>query len=512
MDTVKKNSVLIVDDEDINIMALTHILSAEYTLLAVKDGADAIEVAEEYHPDIILLDIMMPVMDGYGVILLLKKSEKTRDIPIIFITGLNNPDDEEKGLALGAVDYIGKPFSPVLVKLRVQNQLKIVNQTRLIIEKETAEKSNRAKAEFLSRMSHEMRTPMNAIMGMIKLLEKTDEAGKRADCLEKMNLASHQLLQLIDDLLDIYDIEHDKLKLDNSEFSFQAVIREIIEKVSPNIQLKRQSLKTVIDPSIPGVLLGDGKRLARAILSLLSNAEKFTPEQGSIQFSANIRKIENDMLTMQIEVADNGIGISKEQQKILFTPFEQADGGISRKFGGAGLGLTITKYIIDLMGGEILVESEQGKGSKFTLIFTAQINAGSQTEEGKPVSFAGKTALLVDDVEINREIIMSMMEDTGMQIECAGDGREALELFSANPGKFDIIIMDINMPVMDGVEASQHIRALATPGSDQVPILAMTANVLTDEVENYKAVGINDHIGKPVNYDVLINLLCKYLR
>jgi CheY-like chemotaxis protein len=243
----------------------------------------------------------------------------------------------------------------------------------------------------------------------------------------------------------------------------------------------------------------------------LSNAEKFTPEQGSIQFSANVRKIENDMLTVQIEVADNGIGISKEQQKILFTPFEQADGGMSRKFGGAGLGLTITKYIIDLMGGKIWVESEQGKGSKFTLIFEAQINTGGQTEEGKPISFAGKTALLVDDVEINREIIVAMIEDTGIQIECAQDGREALELFSAEPGKFDIILMDINMPVMDGVEATQRIRALETPGSDQVPILAMTANVLTGEVENYKAVGINDHIGKPVNFDVLINLLRKYL-
>jgi CheY-like chemotaxis protein len=164
------------------------------------------------------------------------------------------------------------------------------------------------------------------------------------------------------------------------------------------------------------------------------------------------------------------------------------------------------------MGGQIWVESEQGKGSKFTLVFKAQINTGGQADDGKPISFAGKTALLVDDVEINREIIMAMIEDTGIKIECAGNGREALELFSADPGKFDIILMDINMPVMDGVEATQRIRALATPGSDQVPILAMTANVLTDEVENYKAVGINDHIGKPVNFDVLINLLRKYLR
>ncbi|MDR0495103.1 MAG: response regulator [Treponema sp.] len=512
MDDIKKNSVLIVDDEDTNIMALTYILNPEYAVFAVKDGQDAIEVAEEYHPDIILLDVVMPEMDGYTVISALKKSEKTQDIPVIFITGLNNPGDEEKGLSLGAADYISKPFSPAIVKLRVQNHMQIINQTRLIIEKDTAEKSSRAKAEFLSRMSHEMRTPMNAVMGMIQLLKNTDEAEKKADCLEKMNLASRQLLQLIDDLRDIYDIENGKLRLVNAEFGFQAVIREVTEKITAKTAQKRQILAVAIDPAIPDALIGDGKRLEQVMSILLSNAEKFTQEEGSIQFNVFIREISEDTLIIQAEVIDNGIGISKEKQKILFTPFEQADGGMSRKFGGAGLGLAIAQCIIGLMGGEIGVESEQGKGSKFTFFFKAQIEQPGQAAENKPVSFAGKTALVVDDVEINREIIVALMENTGMKMERAANGKEAFELFSANQKKIDIIIMDINMPEMDGVEATRRIRALGTPESAQIPIVAMTANVLTDEVEKYMAAGMNDYIGKPVNLKELTNVLCKYIK
>src|SRR5215469_13902136 len=158
MDDQKKNSVLIVDDEESNIMALMHILSPHYTVSAVKDGQDAVETAEDYLPDVILLDVVMPEMDGYDVIAELKDSDKTRHIPVIFITGLSSPDDEEKGLSLGAADYISKPFSPAIVKLRIQNQIKMINQTHLIIEKETAEKSSRSRSEFLSRISHEMHT------------------------------------------------------------------------------------------------------------------------------------------------------------------------------------------------------------------------------------------------------------------------------------------------------------------------------------------------------------------
>ena len=202
MDNSGKNTVLIVDDEDLTIMALTKVLCPEYTAFAAKNGRDAVELAEKFSPDVILLDIVMPEMDGYAVIADLKRSEKTRDIPVIFITGMSENDDEEKGLELGAVDYITKPFSPKLVKLRVKNQIKIIDQMRQIIDKELAEKSIRAKNEFFMNMSHELLTPMNIIMGMTQIAKKIKNPEKTADCLDEIYGASRHLLRIITDLLE----------------------------------------------------------------------------------------------------------------------------------------------------------------------------------------------------------------------------------------------------------------------------------------------------------------------
>ncbi|MCL2158267.1 MAG: response regulator [Oscillospiraceae bacterium] len=510
MDDAKKNSVLVVDDETSNILALTHILASEYTVYAAKSGQNALLAADKYLPDVILLDIVMPEMDGYAVLSALRNSERTQNIPAIFISGLSDAADEEKGLSLGAADYISKPFSSAIVRLRVRNQIKIINQTRLIIEKETAEKSSRSRSEFLSRMSHEMRTPMNAIMGMTALAKNTTEAKKRDDMLDKINTASGHLLKLIDDVLDMSDIEDNKLRLLPSEFSFAVLIRDILNKTNPDIKKKQQSLSAKIDPSIPDALVGDERRLGQVIMNLLSNACKFTPEQGLIQIDAFARGLENETLILQIEISDNGIGIAEEQKEKLFVPFEQADGGIDRKFGGAGLGLAISRHIVALMGGEIWVESEPAKGSKFA--FTARLRLKAlEKNAAAPVSLSGKTVLLVEDMEINCEIVMAMLSETGLIIECAGDGRQALDMYASDPKKYGAILMDINMPEMDGVEATRRIRALEAPEGKSVPIIAMTANVLMSEVETYLAAGMTDHIGKPVDFDKLQNKLQRYL-
>ena len=511
MNDTGKNSVLIVDDENANIIALTHILGSEYTVFTVKNGQTAIKVTEKQLPDVILLDIVMPEMDGYAVIAALKNSDKTKNIPVIFITGLRNADDEKKGLSLGAADYIGKPFSPAIVKLRVKNQINQINLTRLIIEKETAEKTSRQRSEFLSRMSHEMRTPMNAIMGMTALAKNAVNTEKRDDMLEKINSASGQLLKLIDDVLDMSDIEDNKLHLSCSEFSFAVMIREILNRINPDVKKKQQSLTTGIDLSIPDTLMGDERRLTQVILNLLSNAIKFTPEQRPIRINAFVREAEEETLTLQIEVIDTGAGISEKQREKLFFPFEQADGGIDRKYSGAGLGLAIAHHIVGLMGGQIWVESEPGKGSKFMFTIKTQIKP-PETKGEAPISLDGKKLLLVDDVEINREIVMAILEDTGLKIVCAENGQEALDVFTAAPDQYDVILMDINMPVMDGLEATRRIRAFGTPEGARVPIIAMTANVLMSEVEKYFADGITDHIGKPVDFEKLLGKLYKHIK
>jgi len=507
MKEAKKNSILIVDDEKSNIMTLTHILSQSYTIYASKDGQDAIEAANEYLPDIILLDIIMPGIDGYGVLEALKSSEKTKMIPVIFITGLSSAEDEKKGLSLGAADYISKPFNPAIVELRVQSQLKIINQMHTILTKELAEKSNRAKSEFLSRMSHEMRTPMNAIIGMVHLAQNSDDNNKRNEYLVKANNASHHLLKLIDYVLDISNIEHSNLALVDMEFDLDAILKELLNEAKTEISAKMQSFSFEKDPSIPGTLIGDEKRFLQVISGLLSNAIKFTPNQGSINLKIFALKSDDKTITLQIEVSDNGIGISKEQKEKIFTLFEQADGGIDRKFGGVGSGLYIAKHIAEMMGGDILIESEPGKGSKF--IFIAKLKIKSLNNDA-PLSFKGKTALLADDVAINREIIIAMLEETQIKIECAENGREALELFKANPDKFDIIFMDINMPEMDGVEATRQIRSLKTPKGKEVPIIAVTANVLPEEVAGYIKAGMNSCVGKPVDFDILVQIIDKH--
>jgi len=509
MENQIKNSILIVDDEKSNLLVLNDILSGDYTLFMARGGLEAVKRANEYIPDLILLDIIMPDTDGYAVLAELKKSEKTQGIPVIFITGLSDPEDEEKGLELGAVDYISKPFSPAIVKLRIKNHLKIINQTRQIIKNEIAVRSSRIRSEFLSRVSHEMRTPLNAIMGLTVIAQRTAKIDEKNDMLERVMESSTHLLKLVDDILDMSDIEDNKLRLSVYEFGFTAMMEEIIKKAAPDIREKNHSLLTVFDKEIPGRLIGDERRLARAVANLLSNAIKFTPKNGEIQINAFIEKIENETAALRIEVIDNGVGMSPEEQGKIFIPFEQADCGSDRKFGGAGLGLSISKYIAGLMGGGIRIESEPGKGTKVS--FTAVLLLPRPEEDICNVNFSGKTALLAEDIETNREIVKALLSETGLHIECAESGKEALEMFSADPEKFDVILMDINMPEMDGLTAARLIRGMKAKEGASVPIIALSANVLASEVETYLEAGMNDHLGKPVNYNGLIKKLMNYL-
>jgi len=383
MSKAKKNTILIVDDEQLVIQALTSILGPDYKVLIVKDGHEAIKIAKRLLPDIILLDIIMPELDGYDVLAVLKATDETKNIPVIFITGLNDINSEEKALKLGAADYITKPFNSGIVRLRVYNQIKILEryalesnlnvvlklQSELVAAKEQAEHLSRAKSEFLSRMSHEMLTPMNAINGLIRLSKMHPDRSKKY--LEDIEDSSRGLLGMIQNILDISDIEYGVFKLDEYEFSFSTMIDTMFEEASYYLKVKQQKITRSIDASIPDALLGDEKRLNQALSCLLSNAVKFTPENGEIEFKAGFISDDNDKITIQFEVLDNGAGIPKAEQKRIFDIFEQSDGGLTRKQGGIGIGLALSKRIIEMMDGEIKVESEVNKGSKFT--FTVKL-------------------------------------------------------------------------------------------------------------------------------------------
>ena len=510
MEGLTKSKILIIDDDRNNLMYLDNLLGTEYALYMAKDGVQALRRADEYIPDLILLDIIMPGMNGYEVLTELKKSERTREIPVIFITGLGSDADEAKGLELGADDYISKPFNDAIVKVRIRNQLKIIDQMRVIILKEIAERSSRAKSEFLSRMSHELRTPMNAIIGMLDLARITDDPVKKNGFLDKSAAASHDMLQLVDGMLDISAMNDGKFKLGNSEFNFNGMMRGIVQKAEQLIGNKHHTLTTGIDPSIPENLIGDERRLIQVVDNLLSNAGKFTPEHGSVWINAFRVEDENDGLTIQIDVKDSGIGIPEDKHAVVFAAFEQVDGGRDRKYGGAGMGLYLSKTIVEKMGGKIWFESEPGKGSKFS--FTFKVKMGQPRVEAlTPASFAGNTMLIVDDIDINLEIIMAMLEETKMQFVCAVNGIEAVEAFKTDPSKYDIILMDISMPEMDGVEATRRIRSLGMPEAATVPIIAISANINPEEVESYLAAGMNDYLGKPADIGSIMRVVAKYV-
>ena len=524
----------------------------------------------------------------------------------------------------------------------------------LIKAKEQAESSNRAKSEFLSRMSHEMRTPLNAIIGMASIARNASEMKKKEYCLSKIDDASAHLLGVINDILDMSKIEASKFELSCSDFVFEKMLMRIVSVVNFRVDEKKQNLIVHIDPSVPYSIIADEQRLAQVVTNLLSNAVKFTPESGSITLSAKVDEENGEECVLRVDVQDSGIGISREQQARLFRPFEQADGGISRKFGGTGLGLAISRKIIELMDGNIWIDESTPAGSRFT--FRVKVKKGNQSttclrhdldwgsvrilvvddapevrsyfsefsskmgiacavaadgaeafeliqsnsgknfnvifvdwkvpdmdgielarklkerdeadvvvimisaaqwndveseakeagvsrflpkplfsseimdcitesltssclcvkavkpEESEEGCFAGYNVLLAEDVDINREIVEALLEHTGVKIYNAENGQQAFDMFRRQPGFYDMIFMDIHMPEMDGYEATQRIRSLGTPEAATVPIVAMTANVFKEDINRCLSIGMNSHIGKPININEIVAEMKRFLK
>ncbi|MCL1828049.1 MAG: response regulator [Oscillospiraceae bacterium] len=516
----------------------------------------------------------------------------------------------------------------------------------------SAQAASRAKSDFLANMSHEIRTPMNAIIGMTNIA-KTSQSSERKDyALGRIGEASTHLLGIINDILDMSKIEAGKLELHNEPFIFEDMLKSVINIINFRVVEKRQKLAVYIDDKIPRKLICDDQRLAQVITNLLSNAVKFTPENGTISLNAALFSDEDESCGIKFDVTDTGVGIDEEQQARLFNPFEQAESSTTRKYGGTGLGLTISKRIIELMDGGLTVSSALGEGSTFSFTvrckkpdedpldipvppgniraedikvlivdddddireyfvdiamrFSISCDTAAGGEEAmalidggksydicfvdwkmpgmngielsrrikekdeaeavimissvewndieaeakdagideflpKPIfpssfiecinrflgvdllaerqdeesqrtdRFWGYRVLLAEDVEINREIVTALLEPTLLETDCASDGAEAVRMFAEDPERYNIIFMDLQMPVMDGFEATRAIRAMDHERAKTIPVIAMTANVFKEDVENCLEAGMDDHIGKPLDFDAVLHILRRYL-
>jgi len=533
----EQKKIIVVDDNIENLTALKNTMKDTYEVYPCPSALKMFNLLEFFRPDIILLDVEMPEMNGYEAIKKLKSSDKFHDIPVIFLTAMGDAQNEIEGLKLGAVDYIHKPFVAPLLLQRMKTHLALMEQKMEIqnlLEMKTkevslreaaeleAENASKAKSDFLSHMSHEIRSPLNAVIGMINIANEESSIENIKTYLEKAGNAARHVLGVINDILDMSKIEANKLELSESEFDFRKMMTNIIDVTSIRALEKHQEVAANMSSNLPTFIICDELRLSQVITNLMTNAIKFTPEKGTVTLSADKMEEKDDEITLKITVADSGIGISPDQQKKLFNAYNQADNTISKKFGGTGLGLVISKQIIELMQGTIWIESELGRGAKF--IFTINVKKGTVKDDQASTTVApleikaadldlkAFTILAAEDMDFNREVLGKYLEKTGVKIDFAENGRIAVDKYKENPDKYNLILMDINMPEMSGDEATIQIRAFEKEKNlKQVIIVAMTADVFKEDVEKCLSVGMNDHISKPVVPKIIFAKLKQYL-
>ena len=582
MNTTSPHRVLIVDDDARNLYMLRALLRGHgWNVDEARDGAEALDHAQATPPDLIISDLLMPVMDGYTLLRRWKQDSHLQHIPFIVYTATyTDPKDERLALALGADAFIIKPAEPepfmarvLEVLARQANQelpkgqevptdvaalLADYNETLLRkLERRTAqlERANRelleqiaqvrrneeeirqfnlglevrvaertaelnaarseaeaaslTKSTFLANMSHEIRTPMNAILGLTYLMALDNKDPVQRERLSKVDAAARHLLQIINDILDLSKIDAGKMSLMDTEFSLEQTLSRAFEMVSTAAQEK--GLELVLDTNhVPDRLRGDPTRLAQAIINLLSNAVKFT-DSGWVRLRSDVLAEQDGRVQLRFEVQDTGIGISPEAQGLLFKPFEQVDASKSRKHSGTGLGLSLTRHLVTMMGGEVGVDSSPGHGSRFW--FTAWLGRGAEVKLGTaPVVLAGLRALLVDDLQESRLAIGELLKGLGLTVDVQPDGTAALQAMAAavhGDLLYDVMLIDSRLPPSDGATTVQQARAMFGAGT---PPCILVSTVDTQTVrQTAQEVGFGAVLFKPVTTSALVEALLKAL-
>ncbi len=418
----------------------------------------------------------------------------------------------ETKIHLGMLNrIIGEKTEAEEKAVNLSNKLKRAN--------ENLQATAKAKDEFLSNMSHEIRTPMNAVIGMTYLALQTDLSKKQRNYIEKSHSSAEYLLGIINDILDFSKIEAGKLQMESVQFRIKDVLDNLVNIIGAKAKERNVKLGIKLGPEVSKTLNGDPLRFGQVLINITSNAVKFSNVGDKVLLQISLLKESEQEVFLHCSVEDAGIGMSPDQQDKLFKPFSQADGSTTRQYGGTGLGLVISKKIIQLMGGEICVESEIDVGSTFH--FTVRLekpDAMSHTDASVDTDeeavrhamekLSGSSVLLVEDNEINQEIVIELLVTKGIKVTTAANGQEALDLLAEQ--EFDGVLMDCQMPVMDGFEATKKIREQER--FKELPVIAMTANAMVSDQEKVLAVGMNDHIAKPLDSNKMYVTMAKWIR
>lgn len=511
------NNILIVDDTVKNLQILCEILGEEenYRVNVARNGKEALEMADKVDFDIILLDIQMPIMDGYETCRRLKSNPETADIPIIFLTAQTDKESIVKGFQAGAVDYLTKPFNNMELKSRIRTQVDLKkhrdNLEEMVNERtyqlnEALQKVNiaaKAKEQFLANMSHEIRTPLNGVMGMASLLQKTILDSEQEYFLQTLSSSARYLQTIVDDIFDYTLLNTGSLQISAELFSPKESIRKSTELFRYRCEEKGLTFDLNFSEKLPLTVKADSKKINRILSLLLSNGLKFT-EKGGVGVYVSYDDTSSNLI---MKVSDTGIGIDTLDKDKIFEKFSQLDSSSQRSFGGTGMGLALCRELLNLLKGSIEVESDVNAGSTFTI--KVKVEAIEQQPAVLP-SFTkaeGSNILLVEDDKTNQAVAKKILSSFGLDIDMADNG--AIALNKLQNKKYDLILMDIMMPVMNGYDTTKAIRS--NKQWEKIPIVALTACLVKNAEEQCIKCGMNDYLEKPIDPEKLLTTINRYI-